>query len=110
MGGIRLAPGSRISKIYGCDEVVEEFFCNYEVNPEYEPQLAFAGLEAVARAEHGEVRAVELRGHRFFLATLFQPQLSSLPEKPHPLLTAYLQAAADFKSERATPVHAAGVK
>lgn len=94
--GIRLKPGSLLQRIYGRDEVVEEFFCNYEVNPEYEPQLASAGLEVVARGEHGEARAVELAGHRFFVATLFQPQLSSSPESPHPLMTAFLQAAADF--------------
>ena len=98
--GIRLEPGSLLQRIYGCDEVVEEFFCNYEVNPEYEPQLASAGLQIVARAEHGEARAVELAGHPFFVATLFQPQLSSSPEKPHPLLTAFLAAAVKFGSRR----------
>lgn len=98
--GIRLKQGSLLHRIYGRDEVAEQFFCNYEVNPEYEPQLASAGLEVVARAEHGEARAVELAGHPFFVATLFQPQLSSSPEKPHPLVTAFLQAAAEFASER----------
>ena len=94
--GIRLKPGSLLQRIYGRDEIVEEFFCNYEVNPAYEPQVVSAGLEVVARGEHGEARAVELAGHRFFIATLFQPQLSSSAEKPHPLLTAFLSAAAEF--------------
>lgn len=98
--GIRLKPGSLLRRIYGRDEIVEEFFCNYEVNPKYEPQLASAGLEVVARAEHGEARAVELAAHRFFVATLFQPQLSSSAEKPHPVLTAFLSAAAEFSSRR----------
>ena len=101
--GIRLKPGSLLQRIYGRDEVVEEFFCNYEVNPQYQPQLASAGLEVVACAEHGEARAVELAGHRFFVATLFQPQLSSTPEKPHPLITSFLQAAAEFGSKRHVP-------
>ncbi|HEV2115379.1 MAG TPA: hypothetical protein VGR48_05095 [Terriglobales bacterium] len=105
--GIRLKPGSLLQRIYGRDEVVEEFFCNYEVNPQYEPQLASAGLQVVARADHGETRAVELAGHPFFVATLFQPQLSSSPEKPHLLLTALLQAAADFKSQRPVPAKTA---
>ncbi len=94
--GIRLKPGSLLQRIYGRDEVVEEFFCNYEVNPEYETQFASAGLEVVARGQHGEARGVELAGHKFFVATLYQPQLSSSPESPHALMTAFLEAAAEF--------------
>lgn len=104
--GIRLKKGSLLHRIYGCDEVVEEFFCNYEVNPQYEPQLASAGLEVVARAEHDEARAVELTGHPFFVATLFQPQLSSSPDKPHPLVTAFVRAAAEL-SRRHAPAQTA---
>ncbi len=98
--GIRLKSGSLLQRTYGCDEVVEQFFCNYEVNPQYEPQLASAGLEVVARAEHGEARAVELAGHPFFVATLFQPQLSSSPDKPHPLGTAFVSAVSEFARQR----------
>jgi CTP synthase (UTP-ammonia lyase) len=36
---------------------------------------------------------VELTGRRFFMATLFLPQLSSTPTTPHPIIMAYLQAA-----------------
>jgi CTP synthase (UTP-ammonia lyase) len=92
-----------LQRIYGCEEVVEEFFCNYEVNPQYEPDLASAGLAVVARAEHGEARAVELAGHPFFVATLFQPQLSSTAEKPHPLITAFVKAAVEFSRARQAP-------
>lgn len=46
---------------------------------------------------NGEVRIVELSNHRFFIATLFVPQLSSSPETPHPLITAYLKAAMAFR-------------
>jgi CTP synthase (UTP-ammonia lyase) len=98
--GIRLKPGSRLQRIYGCQEVVEEYFCNYELNPAYESQLASAGLEVVARSHNGEARAVELANHRFFVATLFQTQMSSSAERPHPLLTALLQAAADQQQQR----------
>ena len=105
--GIRLKPGSLLQRIYGRNEVVEEFFCNYEVNPQYEPQLASAGLEVVARAEHGEARAVELAGHPFFMVTLFQPQLSSTPEKPHPLISAFVKAAVEFSRARQAPAQSA---
>ncbi|MGE5206215.1 MAG: hypothetical protein ACM3PW_11395 [Chlamydiota bacterium] len=58
-------------------------------------------MDFVAHASGGEARAVELVGHPFFVATLFQPQLSSSPEKPHPLLTAFIQAAAQFAGRSA---------
>ena len=91
-GRLRIESGSLLHAIYGRDEVNEEYFCNYEVNPEYETKLQAAGLRITARGPQGEARAVELPGHRFFLATLFQPQLSSTPERPHPVLAAFLNA------------------
>jgi CTP synthase (UTP-ammonia lyase) len=34
------------------------------------------------------------------MATLFLPQLSSSPARPHPLIVAYLQAAQHFHASR----------
>ena len=48
--------------------------------------------------EEGEARIVEMIDHRFFLATLFQPQLTSKEGSPHPLITAYLEAVLSFKA------------
>ena len=42
----------------------------------------------------GEVRAVERTDHPFFLATLYQPQLSTGPETPHPVLSGFVEAVA----------------
>jgi CTP synthase (UTP-ammonia lyase) len=97
---IRIKPASLLHTIYGREEANEEYFCNYEVNPEYEPPLAGAGLNMTAWGPKGEVRAAELPLHRFFVATLFQPQLSSTAEKPHPLIMAYLEAATRFREAR----------
>lgn len=95
---IRLRPGSYLQSFYGKDKEVvsEEFFCNFEVNPEYEWTTMEAGFPIVARGENGEIRAIESPTHRFFVATLFQPQLSSTEKKPHPVVLAFLQAAADW--------------
>lgn len=90
---VRILPGTRLYAAYGREEASEEFFCNYEVNPEYREALERAGLRVSAVGEAGEVRAVELPGCRFFVATLFQPQLAPLGERPHPVLAAYLLAA-----------------
>ena len=100
---IRLRPGSRLQSIYQQDVIEEEFFCNYEINPEYEYCLMEAGLPIVARGAKGEVRAIEAPSHRFFLATLFQPQLSSTAEKPHPVIISFLEAAAAFRGHKPEP-------
>jgi len=97
---IRLRPGSYLQSFYGKDTAVEEFFCNFEVNPEYEWAAIEAGFPVVARGKNGEIRAIESPTHRFFVATLFQPQLSSNPNDPHPLMLAFVQAAHDWGNKK----------
>lgn len=45
---------------------------------------------------------VELPDRRFYLATLFVPQLGSQPDSPHPLILAYLRAATQHSTQRST--------
>jgi CTP synthase (UTP-ammonia lyase) len=93
---IRLRPGSYLQSFYGKDVVSEEFFCNFEVNPDYEWAAMEAGFPVVARGSQGEIRAIESPTNRFYIATLYQPQLSSTAKNPHPLVLAFVQAAADW--------------
>ncbi len=97
---IRLRPGSYLQSFYTKDTVAEEFFCNFEINPEFEWAAMEAGFPVVARGPQGEVRAIESPTHRFYVATLYQPQLSSKPSHPHPLVVAFVQAAADWGKKR----------
>ena len=97
---IRLRPGSYLQSFYMKDTVVEEFFCNFEVNPDYEWAAMEAGFPVVARGPQDEIRAIESPTHLFYIATLFQPQLSSKPKKPHPLVLAFVQAAMDWNRKR----------
>jgi CTP synthase (UTP-ammonia lyase) len=103
VGEIRLRPGSFLQSFYKQDVVEEEFFCNFEINPDYEYCSMEAGLPTVARGPAGEMRAIESPSHRFFLATLFQPQLSSTPEKPHPVIIEFVKAAVKFASDKPEP-------
>ena len=98
---LRILPGTLLHSICGGKGDSEQYYCNYGVNEEYEKQFQAAGLRVSARGILGETRAVELPGHRFFIATLFQPQLSSRPEAPHRFLLAFLRAAMRFQKERA---------
>lgn len=97
---LKILPGTRLHSICGSEDHSEQYYCNYGVNEEYEKQFQAAGLRVSARGMQGETRAVELPDHRFFIATLFQPQLSSRPEAPHPFWLAFLRAAAQFQNAR----------
>lgn len=86
-------------------------YCNFGLNPAHQGRLHERGLRVVGTDQNGEARVLELPDRRFYLATLFVPQLSSSPNSPHPLITAYLQAALDTsaasKPEPASNVPAA---
>jgi len=100
MPEVRIRPGSYLHSFYKKDVVAEEFFCNYEVNPDFEWAIAEAGFPIVARGAQGEVRAIESSKHRFFIATLFQPQLSSNVGKAHPIIVEFLRVAAKWKVQK----------
>jgi CTP synthase (UTP-ammonia lyase) len=97
---IQLRPGSYLAAYYAKEVIEEEFFCNYEVNPEFEWLAMEAGFPIVARGANEECRAIESPAHLFFIATLFQPQLSSTAAKPHPLVVAFVEAAQDFSRKK----------
>jgi CTP synthase len=82
----------RFAQWYGAPRA-EGFSCSFGLNPACETLLENSGLEVVARGESGEVRAVELREHPFFLGTLFQPERTALRGELHPLVDAFLRAA-----------------
>jgi CTP synthase (UTP-ammonia lyase) len=91
---------SHLASIYGRTRAVEGYFCSYGLNPSYVDTLDRAGLRVVGRDAAGDVRAVELRTHPFFIATLFQPQLSSRAESPSFLVRAFVDAAAAHAQKR----------
>ena len=93
-GLVRLFPGSRIAAAYGVEETTEGYRCRYGPNPEFRADLVAGPLRAVADDGAGEVRAVELDGHPFFVATLFQPERAALKGEAAPLVGAFVRACA----------------
>ena len=90
---ITILPGTLAYQAYGEAETVEQFRCNYGLNGAYRDRISAGALKVVGVDVNGEARMVELSDHRFFIATLFLPQLSSSPDRLHPLIIAYLKAA-----------------
>jgi CTP synthase (UTP-ammonia lyase) len=97
---VKILRGTLLHSILGAEDHPEQYYCNYGVNEEYERKFQSSGLRVSARGVLGETRAVELPDRRFFIATLFQPQLSSRPEAPHALFLEFLRAAMRFRSTR----------
>jgi CTP synthase (UTP-ammonia lyase) len=89
---IQLDANSRVAEIYEASHVEETYYCNFGMNPDYYDRTQLAGLSIVGWDHQGEARIVELPEHPFFLATLFVPQSRSLPESPHPIVTAFMRA------------------
>lgn len=89
---IHITPGSLMHQSYSQDQCTEKFTCNYGVNTSYRDLIEKGELNITSLDEKGEVRAVELSGHPFFVGTLYQPQISSTSEQPHPLIISYLSA------------------
>jgi len=94
-GEIRIQPGSRLQQIYGAEKVKEPYNCNFGLNSRYEELLQDGKLLFSGRDVNGEVRAFELRAHPFFLGTLFQPERRALNGQVHPIVAAFIHAAAN---------------
>lgn len=93
-GDVLIELDSRVGRAYGSSRVRETYHCNYGLNPRYRHLLSTGPLRVSARDQAGDVRAVELDGPAFFVATLFQPERAALAGRAHPLINAFVGAAA----------------
>jgi CTP synthase (UTP-ammonia lyase) len=91
-GSVRLFPGTRLAAAYGVSEATEEYLCRYGVNPAFREALVAGPLRAAGEDASGDLRAVELDGHPFFVATLFQPERAALKGTLPPLVVAFVRA------------------
>ncbi|AIR01785.1 CTP synthase [Pluralibacter gergoviae] len=92
---IELRPNTLIAKAYGRESIEEGYHCNYGIAPEFAAGLEAGPLRVSGWDEEGEIRAVELTTHPFFVATLFQHERNALAGRPAPLVHAFLRAAAN---------------
>jgi len=100
--GLWRIPATRLHQIsvrfFGCHNVAqtEQFICSYGLNAKFRDEIEKGQLKVAGVDLDGEVRVVELSDHPFFVGTLYQPQISSAPDSPHPLIVAFLRAALAF--------------
>lgn len=94
-GTIELRSNTLIARAYGKDAIEESYHCNYGVSPEFAAELDKGDLRVTGWDEEGEVRAVELVTHPFFVVTLFQHERAALSGRPAPLVHALLRVASN---------------
>jgi CTP synthase (UTP-ammonia lyase) len=84
---------SDLLSVYGDRHPKERYYCRFGLNPTCRSPLEEGGLiVAGVDAEDGDVRIMRLVDHPFFVLTLFVPQTSSSPDRPHPLILGFLRA------------------
>lgn len=91
---VDVRPGTIASAAYGRSRTTERYYCNLGLNPDYVDALVAGGLVVSGVDQDGAVRILEHPRMRFFMGTLFVPQTSSAADAPHPLLVAFVAAAA----------------
>lgn len=97
----RLEEGSLVRKIYDTAEVYERHRHRYEFNNDFREVLTSKGLIISGTSPDGRlVEIVELNNHPWFVGTQFHPEYHSRPHAPHPICTAFIQAALKRKFGR----------
>jgi CTP synthase (UTP-ammonia lyase) len=105
-GAIVFSPGSLMERIMGVERSVERYHCSYGLDPAYIDVLAARGVRFSAHDALGDVRALELPDHPFFLGTLFQPELAGDGSRAHPVIRAFASACVAQAQRRAAAVAA----
>jgi CTP synthase (UTP-ammonia lyase) len=85
---VRFTDGSHIRKAYHAAESIEEYHCSFGLNARYRRLVESSAMYVAAVDDQHDVRAVELDGHPFFVATLFQPEM----QPANPLVRALVHA------------------
>jgi CTP synthase (UTP-ammonia lyase) len=99
-GPVNLTAGSMAERILGVERTIEHYHCAYGLNPGAVEMLHAHGITFTGHDADGEVRIAELPGHPFFLATLFQPELSGDAGRCHPIIRAFADACVAHAASR----------
>lgn len=85
---------SWLYKTLGMEKITGHFYCSYGLSPADQPRLDQYPFVFTAFSKEGEARAFELKEHRFFNGTLFQPSLDSSAKYPNPLVLDFFHCCA----------------
>jgi CTP synthase len=103
-----LQPGSVAATAYGQEQVDERHRHRFEFNNQYREQFIAAGARFSGLSPDGRlVEIMEIADHPFMVGSQFHPEFLSRPNRPHPLFSAFVEAAiANREAHSATePLH-----
>jgi CTP synthase len=90
----QLTPGTKAFQAYGQEEISERHRHRYEFNNEYKALFEKNGARiAGVLARESLCEIMEIENHPWMVGVQFHPEFISKPTKPHPLFTAFFQAA-----------------
>jgi CTP synthase len=101
----QLVPGTRAFEAYtraGFPSVVQERHRHrFEFNNAYRNEMEAHGMIFSGLSPDGRlVEIAELADHPFMVGSQFHPEFKSRPNKPHPLFSAFIRAAAQHREQR----------
>lgn len=92
---------SKAYQIYGKKVISERHRHRYGTNTAYKHLLENSGMKISGLSPDGEIiEIVELPDHPWFIGTQAHPELTSRPNKPHPLFRTFVEAAAELKKTK----------
>lgn len=96
-----LKKGTRSQKAYNKSSALERHRHRYEFNNEYLPKIEAKGMIVSGiNPNRNLVEIVELKDHPWFIGVQFHPELQSKPLHPHPLFSAFIEAALKHKTHK----------
>ena len=94
--------GSQAHQVYCTELIRERHRHRYEVNNNYRPCLESAGLVIGGLSfDKNLVETIELPEPPWFFASQFHPEFTSTPRDGHPLFKQFINAAINYRNEKA---------
>jgi CTP synthase (UTP-ammonia lyase) len=99
---VRPLAGTRFARLADGEPFVGMHYCSYGPGTEALQRLVEGGMVIEATADDAEAEVIELPTNRFFMLSLFQPQIGALAGKPlHPLLREFVRCAREHAASDA---------
>jgi len=99
---VRPLAGTRFARLVDGEPFVGMHYCNYGPGTDALQRLVEGGMVIEATADDAEAEVIELPTNRFFMLSLFQPQIGALAGKPlHPLLREFVRCACEHAASDA---------
>ena len=93
---VRPISGTRFARLVHDQAFPGMHYCGFAADAEKLGQLFAVGVEIQATAEDAGAEVLELRSRKFFMTSMFQPQVGALAGKPaHPLIEEFVRCAAE---------------